>query len=1046
MRNLATATDEISGLARFLPILALAILLQPLSARSTPATQRELGTPTLRVYTPDDYGAHSQNWAVLEDSAGVLYVGNTDGLLTYDGSRWALVTTPDRAAVRSLAAGPGGRIYVGAKADLGVVERDDAGALRFVSLRSALAENHRRFGDVWQTFSTKRAVCFQTETALMVWEPDPAPSAAASAGRFTVHTPERTFWRGYRVAGTYYVQDTARGLLRLEEGRLDLAPGGELLRTQRVDALLATEDDRRLLAVSPDRLQLLGPGGLTPFAQDLWPALAELRPYAGVRLPSGSYALATLRGGVLVIDREGGLAHRIDDRAGLPKAMALHVFSDREEGLWVAMDRGLARLEVPSPVTRFGEEAGLQGKVYALARRGGALYAGTSEGLLVLRGAADGESRARFVSTEGIESQTWSLSPFGDQLLAGTNDGVYAVEGAVAERLVNVRTYVLRGLRATPGTVWLGTGRGVRPLHIEGGLEALGEPVATLQGEIRYLEEDADGALWAGLRPTGVARVRFTGEADGNVAVAGVDRFDEADGLGRGATRIFSWRPAHGGPPRLAFASENGVHRFDEASRRFVADATLTSALARVPTRRGEELQRVAQGADGALWLQHGGTNLLLRRDGRRGWRFVPSSLSAASLGLVFAVHVEGSADRTVAWFGGVDGVIRYDTAVDRVLTTPFPLHAHVRRVTWDGRPLALTEPGELVFGSNTMRFDFVAPSFRDESLTRYQYRLVGFDDSWSPWSAEDRATYTNLAEGRYVFQIRARNACGVRSDGTSWPFDVAPPWHRSAWAYALYAAAALLLVLLAVRLWTWRLRRRNRELEATVADRTREVRRQAEDLRHKNEENERLLLNVLPAPIAARLKQGEQVIADGFREATVLFADMVGFTPLSARVSSQELVSMLNRFFSAFDELCDRFGVEKIKTIGDAYMAVGGLPVARPGHAPAVVEMALEMLKATARLSATYESALELRIGVHSGPVVAGVIGQKKFIYDLWGDTVNTASRMESHGVVSRVQITDATRALLGDDFVLEERGPIEVKGKGAMRTWLVVRRDPAA
>ena len=203
---------------------------------------------------------------------------------------------------------------------------------------------------------------------------------------------------------------------------------------------------------------------------------------------------------------------------------------------------------------------------------------------------------------------------------------------------------------------------------------------------------------------------------------------------------------------------------------------------------------------------------------------------------------------------------------------------------------------------------------------------------------------------------------------------------------------------------------------------------------------SERLLLNILPAPIAERLKASEDSIAEHSDGVTVLFADIVGFTPLSARKTPRALVELLNRIFSEFDTLADAHGLEKIKTIGDAYMAVAGLPEPWPDHASRAARMALAMHDAIARISAETGEELALRIGLHSGPVVAGVIGRRKFAYDMWGDTVNTASRMESHGLPGAIHCTEATAVLLKGAFQLQPRGAMEIKGKGEMHTFLLI------
>jgi class 3 adenylate cyclase len=215
--------------------------------------------------------------------------------------------------------------------------------------------------------------------------------------------------------------------------------------------------------------------------------------------------------------------------------------------------------------------------------------------------------------------------------------------------------------------------------------------------------------------------------------------------------------------------------------------------------------------------------------------------------------------------------------------------------------------------------------------------------------------------------------------------------------------------------------------------------------LRAEQEKSERLLLNVLPVPIAARLKESPQVIADGFADVTVLFADIVDFTRLADRLSPGEVVAVLNRVFSAFDGLTQRHGLEKIKTIGDAYMVAAGLPIPRLDHAEAVAEMALEMREEADRCGREVGVPLAIRIGIDSGPVVAGVIGRSRFTYDLWGDTVNTASRMQSHGLAGQIQVTDRTYERLKGRYELRERGELDVKGKGSMTTYFLVARVPS-
>jgi class 3 adenylate cyclase len=212
----------------------------------------------------------------------------------------------------------------------------------------------------------------------------------------------------------------------------------------------------------------------------------------------------------------------------------------------------------------------------------------------------------------------------------------------------------------------------------------------------------------------------------------------------------------------------------------------------------------------------------------------------------------------------------------------------------------------------------------------------------------------------------------------------------------------------------------------------------------HEHARSESLLANILPASIAERLKSNPHRIADSFSEATILFVDIVGFTKLSEAMTPEALVDLLNNVFSEIDDLTEKYALEKIKTIGDAYMVVAGAPKRRRDHAEAIAAMSLEIKDSVARLAAAGQYSLDFRIGIHSGPVVAGVIGKKKFSYDMWGDSVNTAARMEAHGIPGEIQVSAHFQDLLKDKFLFVERGLVDIKGKGELLTYLLKGHRP--
>jgi class 3 adenylate cyclase len=291
--------------------------------------------------------------------------------------------------------------------------------------------------------------------------------------------------------------------------------------------------------------------------------------------------------------------------------------------------------------------------------------------------------------------------------------------------------------------------------------------------------------------------------------------------------------------------------------------------------------------------------------------------------------------------------------------------------------------------------------------------------------SVETQAVYT-------VFSILLYNGLDAAVAGSALPI-------RASMSVTLLSMGAIGTVL------AHQLERHERE---SFAQR-RLIQRQVAELDAEKKRSEELLLNVLPKNIAERLKNDDEPIADGFSRVSVLFADIVGFTQMTSQIPPEELVRRLNRVFSSFDDLSDELKLEKIKTIGDCYMVAAGLHSHEYDHAQTIAEMALAMQRRIRSFGEELGEPLSLRIGIHTGPVVAGVIGKRKFIYDVWGDTVNTASRMESHSEPGKIQVTKDTHALLEGRYDFEPRGEIEIKGKGKMSTWFLVgplgsKKDP--
>jgi class 3 adenylate cyclase len=357
----------------------------------------------------------------------------------------------------------------------------------------------------------------------------------------------------------------------------------------------------------------------------------------------------------------------------------------------------------------------------------------------------------------------------------------------------------------------------------------------------------------------------------------------------------------------------------------------------------------------------------------------------------------------------------------------------------WSGLPHSL----ELPYNSNYLQFRFSGTALPGSDKLSFTWKLDGLDKEWNSLVFRNEVSYSNIPPGIYTLHLKALNPSGIWSDTVSYSFRIHPPWWRTWWAYFLYLILLVGSVAYYVRWRETALRRRQKELEITVEERTAEVVEQKNEAVRQYNRSEELLLNILPYETAQELKETGTAAARLIEQVTVLFTDFKGFTALSEKMSPRELVADLNECFSFFDKIMEKYGIEKIKTIGDAYMAAGGLPTPNITHATDVVRAAIEirdfMQEGKIRKQNLNLPYFEIRIGVHTGPVVAGIVGIKKFQYDIWGDTVNTASRMESSGEIGKVNISDSTYQLVKETYKCNFRGAVEAKGKGAIEMYFV-------
>jgi len=389
-------------------------------------------------------------------------------------------------------------------------------------------------------------------------------------------------------------------------------------------------------------------------------------------------------------------------------------------------------------------------------------------------------------------------------------------------------------------------------------------------------------------------------------------------------------------------------------------------------------------------------------------------------------------------WIGTVNGLILYQPGKDvhhmnEPLTSISELTVNLKKRTM--------KPGlKLKYTEKTVSFDFTSICFADPSQVRYQYYLEGAEESWNPPTVQNHISYSPLPPGKYTFMLRAINNEGVwNSKPVSYHFRIRPPFWKTWPFYITVVILAILIILTYIQVRTRNLIREKRILEEKVAERTAEVVAQKEQIEKEKEKSEELLLNILPQKVVVDLKKTGTTIPENFDEVTAFFSDIVGFTNMSAKLDPKVLIDELNDIFTAFDDIMTKHNCERLKTIGDAYLAVCGMPEKNKKHAENIVKASIDIIKYMNKRNNTSQYKWKMRIGINSGPVVGGVVGIRKYIYDVFGDTINTSSRMESNSEPMRINVSETTYSLVKDKFKFTEREPRDVKGKGQMKMFFV-------
>jgi signal transduction histidine kinase/DNA-binding NarL/FixJ family response regulator/ligand-binding sensor domain-containing protein len=775
----------------------------PLYGQNTGSIET-IGLKYFENYTREEYGGHNQNWAVLQDNRGVIYVANNSNLMEFDGVSWRRIDIPN-FTVRSLALDETGIIYIGGNDEFGYLAPDSKGTLQYISLLGHLANNQRNVSIVRRTHWTKQGIYFNTFKSLYRWNP--------RSHMIDVWKMAHEFHISFTCGGTLFVRQENVGLMKIDAGSnlLKSVPGGETFANKKIYMVVPFEKNVLLIGTSENGFYKYDGIQAVPFPTGTDLYLKEKKLSYGIRLSSGDYALATLRGGLVIMDAHGRLKEIFDRSGGLQDDNIKCVFEDFQGNLWLCLDKGISKIEYASPLSIYDDRSNLPGNVQAVVKHQNHLYAGTSSGLFCH------DFPRGFRLAAGISSHCWSLLSIENSLLAATTDGVFLVENNHNQRIVENRSYVLLRSQQDVDRVWVGTRDGLVSLYLKDKKGKWAEELKfeKIAEEIRTIVEDQKGNLWLGTKTRGVLKVDFQGSQVNDNPV--VSHYYTAQGLPPGEVRVFM---AAG---HVMFATNKGIFRFDESKKIFIPDSTLGKEFAGAP--QGKWVFRIMEDKNKNTWLYSdaGIIQAIPQPDGT----FILNEKPFLRLPKTQVNAIYPGPDGDTAWFAGNDGLFRYDTRVKKNYHLDF--QTLVRKVLVNG---------ELVFDGyrhkeffpiipykkRNLRFEFAAPFFEAETRTQYRCFLQGYDKDWSALSPETRKDYTNLDSGVYTFRVRAQNVYENLSKEAVFKFRILPPWYKTWWAYLFYAIAIFWAVFFIVKWRSGKLEREKQKLEQIVKERTTEI------------------------------------------------------------------------------------------------------------------------------------------------------------------------------------------------------------------------------
>lgn len=816
------------------------------------------GLPLIRNYSAEEYNAHSQNWSIIKDKRGVMYFGNNFGLLEYNGAKWEVFDNPNSAALYSLAVDDSGQIYYGADGDFGMMVPDSIGELDFFSIYKVYNSGDADFNAIRGVHVTKNHILYRSPEKIFVCKiPIDTKNKDQIKQNILELVPETSFHKSFTVGNDFYVKEIGKGLLKFKDDKLELIKGSEIFANERIYLMLAYGENKILIGCRESGLYIYDPeteeNPFKEFKCDANDLIIESSIYDGVNLPGDRFAITTLYNGVIVINSQGEIIEHLTFEHGINDPTVLSVYyDDLSSNLWFSTNEsGIYKAALGNPFREWNRANGLYGVVSDIIRFENKIYVSTSYGVFFLDENEEGFST--FKPLDKLKNESWDLEVFkrmnGEEvLLVGTNIGIYEVKGNNVKLIMDDGfVYKITNSSLDHNRIYIGFTDGFGAMEYSQSAKKwkfLGRNNA-VTNTIKSILETESEKLYLSTDVSGIIRLaNFKDTIPLYIDSALGLKIDGADFR---VNRI---------DDDIIISSFSGLYKFDEEKNRAIPYAKFGAEYAE----KQYGVYSITK-SDNAYWMS------VYSNDRKKNkWegivRIFKNEKDSFITDMAFSKCIPQKTsfamydDNQYMWIANDKGLYKFDKSVKKDYLRAYNINIFSVTTGEDSVLFAgtfyeekdsivyisLTQNDhlkvELSYRNNNITFEYAALYFDHEESTEYSYRLMGSsNESWSRWTKENKFPFTNLYEGDYSFEVRAKNIYGAISDTVKYEFTVLPPWYRTTWALILFGLAIIGLVWLIVRLNIRRLKLDKERLEKIVKERTAEIRLKNVELEQQKEE-----------------------------------------------------------------------------------------------------------------------------------------------------------------------------------------------------------------